>query len=137
MNLNQLHLPFSIDDDNTGLTEVEGLLHPEQEGLRLEWQVKDAVFGIIKGKTKSIHIPFEEIGDAAFKSSFWGTSLTLRLNSLQMASQVPHAKGGRIKLKVKRRDREIGQTLQLYLEEKLGIGNKELPEDRRPRPFYE
>ena len=137
MNLNQLHLPFTIDNDNTGLTEVEGILHPEEEGLRVEWQMKDAIFGVVKGKAKSINIPYGEVGDAVFKSSFWGTSLTLRLNSLEIASQVPLSKAGRIKLKVKRRDREIGQALQFYLEEKLGMERKQLPGDDRPRPFYE
>lgn len=137
MNSNQLHLPFAIDDDNTGLTAVEGILHPEVSFLRLEFQMKDGVFGIIKGKAKSIQIPYEEVGDATFKSSFWGTSLTLRLNNMEILSEIPFTKGSRVKLKVKRRDREIGQAVQVYLEEKLGIGDKNLSGDQRPRPFYE
>lgn len=137
MNLNQLHLPFSIDDDNTGLTEVDGILHPEEAGVRLEFQMKDAVFGMIKGKAKSIQIPYQEIGDVTYKSSFWGTSLALRLNSMELLSEIPFTNGNKVKLKLKRRDREIGQAVQLYLEDKLGIGRKELPGDEHPRPFYE
>ncbi len=137
MNQNQLHLPFSIDDDTTGLTEVEGILHPEASDLRLEFQMKDGVFGIIKGKAKSIRIPYEEIGDATLKSGFWGTYLTLQVNNMNILSEIPFTKGGRAKLKVKRRDREIGQAVQAFLEEKLGIGQNSLPGDSRPRPFYE
>lgn len=137
MNSNQLHLPFSINDDNTGLTEVDGMLHPEESDLKLEFQMKDGVLGIVKGKAKSIRIDYKEVGDATFKSSFWGTSLTLHLNSLEILSKIPFTQGNRIKLRIKRRDREMGQAVQVFIEEKLGIQDKELPGGQSPRPFYE
>lgn len=139
MSLHQLHLPFTINDDNTGLTEVDGMLHPEESDLKIEFQMKDAVLGIVKGKAKSLRIPYKEVGDATFKSSFWGTSLTLHLNSLEVLSKIPFTQGNRIKLRIKRRDREIGQAVQVFIEEKLGIREKGLPGDgnQSPRPFYE
>ncbi len=137
MNSTQLHLPFSIEDDNTGLTEIHGMLHVESDALRLEYQIKDAIMGIIKSDTKTVLIPYKEIIDVEFKSSFWGTRLKLFLNSLDRLAQIPHTKDNRAKLKIKKRDREIGQTIQTYLEEKLGIGQKQLPGNHKPRPFYE
>ncbi|MDX1592488.1 MAG: hypothetical protein R3283_11015 [Balneolaceae bacterium] len=98
-------IPFHFDV-NHGFAEARGLLHIGQNELRFEFEVKDAIAGIIKSGVKEVVIPFDQIESLNYKKRLWGASVVITANSMKTFEEIPEAEQGRCKLKISRKDRE-------------------------------
>ena len=115
-------VPFSLDNVWGGFGEGEGLLHDEGTQLRLEFEIKDGVFGAIKSGLKQIVIPFDELVSVTLTKGWLGTGWlgvkiliqTRRMDALQ---DVPGASQGRIELCISRKNYAIAEKFVADLHE--------------------
>lgn len=138
MQSSQIVLPYFVEDTMSGLAEVQGMMQASEYALLLEYQMKDSILGVIKSKTKRLEIPFEDLLEARFKSSFWGNKFRLRVRRMDLLGKIPHAgKDGYIEVKVHRRNRPIARQLEKWLRQRLGNDTVGLPGGREPKPFFD
>jgi hypothetical protein len=94
-----------------GLGDVHGILSFDGRSLKLSFQTADALFGLLKSKTTELSMPLEAVEQLDFGLGwFWLMPyVELRLNDFSMLSQVPSAKHGRLKLRVRFADRHLAR----------------------------
>lgn len=126
MNAATIRLPFTLIDAYHGFAEGGGLIFLQKDKLCIEVQVKDAFFGAIKSGVKEYRIPLVEIIDIAYKRNMFLSRLNLRVSSLKWLDAFPGAKDSEIKLKIKRKDKEL--VLHLVSHIKLRISELRLEE---------
>lgn len=124
-------IPFSISDAYEGLADVDGLARFEADVLTLEFETKDAFFGIVKSGVKTVEIPLGDLASVAFKKSMIRATLRLRVRSMALIEDLPGTKGGEFKLRFARKYRNEAQalssSLQLRLSErKLALMDEEM-----------
>jgi len=94
-------IPFSISVYE-GLGEAEGLIRFDAESLKLEFEVKDSIVGILKSDLKEICIP---LGDLESRKGWLSTSLVIQTSSLRTTRRIPGSDQGRMTLAIARRHR--------------------------------
>ena len=120
---------FSNDDAYNGFGEIEGILSAVAHGLVLEFQVKDAMIGVVRSGMKELHTPYEAISQIRLKKTWFGSSIRLQVDDMSVLSRFPAAKAGEIVLSIKKRQRPVAldfiSQLQLRLSEikleRLGV----------------
>ncbi len=116
-----LTIPFSVPDAYEGLADVEGLARFEADVLTLEFQAKDAFFGVVKSDVKEVRIPLADLVAAVFTRKMFGATLKLRVRSMALVETIPGASRGELTLKFARQDRDdahaLASRLQLRLSE--------------------
>ena len=98
-------IPFRITDLFSGFAEARGLMRVAEEGIRLEYQVKDALIGMMKSSIRELLIPYEEIESIVFRRRWWRRSIEIRTKSLRIPASIPGQSGSSITIRVQRRDR--------------------------------
>lgn len=96
-------IPVRFPEIYQGLADAEGVLRISSDALTLEYQVKDNLVGVVKSGVSTAVIPFDHIDEVDFRSNFLWTRLNIRVDSMQIAGDVPGAKQGRVSLKIPRR----------------------------------
>lgn len=102
----RMSIPFKIPELYHGLAEGHGRLHVGEEGLRLEYRVKDAVFGVLKSRVKDVFIPYSEIEHVEFRERWFRRRFHIHTHSLQALADFPGADDGCIELNVRKVDRQ-------------------------------
>jgi len=102
-------VPFTLENVWAGFGEGEGLLHDEGTQLRLEFQLKDGVFGAVKSGVKQIVIPFEDLVSVTMTKGWLGTSwlgvkIVIQTRRLETLQDVPGASQGRVELCISRKN---------------------------------
>ncbi len=100
----RISVPFTLSELYQGLAEGDGILRIEPDALVLEFQVRDAIFGVLKTEIKELRIRFEDIDTVEMRKRWWSRSLRLRTHSLRVAAAIPGMKGGDVVIRIKRRD---------------------------------
>ena len=98
-------IPFKIPDLFHGFAEAKGLMRMVEAGIRLEYQVHDAVLGVFKSSIREILIPFEEIESIVFRKRWWRRSIEIQTKSLRISAGIPGHSNSVIVVRVHRRDR--------------------------------
>ena len=112
-------VPFSISDAYEGLTDVDGLARFEADALTLEFQTKDAFFGMNMSDVQQVRIALTDLASVHFvKRMLWAT-LTLRVHRMALVEKVPGARRGEIKLRFARKHRDEAHTLASQLQLRL------------------
>lgn len=96
-------IPFSLPDAYGGMADADGILGFDGNTLRLEFQVKDAIFGIVKSGVKEIELDVSEVASIQFKRKVFRGQILLRSHSVNAVSEIPGQKGGELKITVKKR----------------------------------
>lgn len=101
-------VPFTLDHVWGGFGEGAGLLHDEGNQLRLEFEVKDGVFGAIKSGVKQVQIPFDDLVSVTLTKGWLGTSwlgvkIVIQARRMDVFQEVPGASQGKIELCVSRK----------------------------------
>ncbi len=114
-------LPFVIEI-YSGLGRVDGRLRAADGMLVLEYQAKDDLFGVLKGRPRQVQLTMADIEEVSFARRRILTSIfTLELRNLSLAQKIPGSDLGRLKLRISReyRDRaeRVANRLQRYLSE--------------------
>jgi hypothetical protein len=102
-------VPFALDDVWGGFGEGAGLLHDEGTQLRLEFEVKDGVFGAIKSGLKQVIVPFDELVSVTLTKGWLGTGwlgvkIVIQTRRMEVLKDVPGASQGRIELSISRKN---------------------------------
>lgn len=97
------HLPFVIDEVYGGLALVTGIAHIEREGLVLEFETADKLFGVFRSGIRTLTVPWPEIAFLECKvPRFGGLTITLRTRGLAVLGPLPGRNGAEVKLSVAR-----------------------------------
>ena len=89
-------LPFKTDEAYHGFAEIQGLLHVERDHLLLEFELKDALFGVLKSGAKELKISYLDLNHVAYRRSWVKSRLVLQVNNMRVLSAFPGAKDGTI-----------------------------------------
>jgi hypothetical protein len=100
-------VPFRLDHVYGGLGECSGLARDEGSHLCLEYQIKDGLVGVLKGKVKQVRIALTSLTTVEIRSGWFGFGTRIVIQSAEMAAlaDFPRMSQGRIELHVARRDR--------------------------------
>lgn len=131
-----MSIPFTLPEVYHGLAEGHGRLHVGEEGLRLEYRIKDAVLGLLKSRVKEVFIPWSEIWECECKIGWVRRRFVIHAHSLDLVSDFPGAEDGRIELRFKKvpkdRLREIYSHIMLRRsEQQLSELDASWPKDLR------
>ena len=103
-------VPFRITGVNSGFTEVSGLLHFDENSLKMEFE--SALVGILKSDVRVVTLSMDQIRKVTLKSSFLsGTKLVIQTRSMADAADVPGSRSGQVTLAIKRSDRTDAASL--------------------------
>ena len=102
--MSSISLPFRIKSVFEGLAESNGLLISNRDGLKIQIQTKDAIFGAIKSDVKEINIPLVQIEEIGFKKGIFGSKLTLRVADLFLLEDVPGQDSGEITVSIDKKN---------------------------------
>lgn len=131
-----LSVPVEISNINNGLQVAKGLLKVREDDLHLEFEVKDNFVGLIKSGVRSAVISYADLEDLRFEKGWWSAQIILEGRSMKVFEDLPGSEQGRLKLKVKRSDREDAQNVissaRVHLsEQKLERLDKADPEEKQ------
>ncbi len=110
-----ISLPFSMSGLYGGFGGLQGIVRLDECALVLEFEVSDAVLGLLKSQIKKIEIPLQEIQSARMEKGWFSATLTIRVNNLAVLSEVPGSEGGEAELEISRKDRPQAELLVLAL----------------------
>jgi hypothetical protein len=101
-------VPVSLGELYEGLANSHGLIRDEGDHLCIEFQVQDAVFGLIKSGIKQVRIPLADLASVTVARSWFGlcTKLVVQVARMEAVKDVPGMAQGRIALGVARKDRD-------------------------------
>jgi hypothetical protein len=102
-----------LDELYQGFAKGHGLIHDEGDCLCLEFQVQDAVVGLIKGGIKQVRIPLAELASVALERKWFGLStfLVIQCARMEAVKDIPGTEQGRLVLGIARKDREAAAKL--------------------------
>ncbi|WP_441000324.1 hypothetical protein [Fodinibius sp. SL11] len=103
-------VPVEISNIKHGLQVAKGLMKVKEDGLHLEFEVKDSFVGIIKSGVQSAVISYADLEDLRFEKGWWNGSLILEGSSMKVFEDLPGSEQGRLKFKIKRSDRGDAQN---------------------------
>ncbi len=115
MLVSQIRLPIAMSEVYSGFAEANGLMYVAKDTLIIEFLVKDAFIGVVKSKPKRIHLPFKEIVSIEYKRNIFISRVLLRVASIDYMDSIPGDHKGEIKLKVKRKDKELALRLVSHI----------------------
>lgn len=111
---------FTCPDAND-FVDASGLLRYDSTGIHLEFQSKDAIFGVIKSDVKSRLILLSQIRDIKYKKSWFRHYLILQAKDMKTLRDVPGAASGEVRLKINKADvpeaKSLASRLSLTLSE--------------------
>jgi hypothetical protein len=101
-------VPVDLGDMYQGFASGHGLIRDEGNHVCLEFQVQDAVVGLIKSGINEVRIPLADIASVALERTWFGlgTKLVIQLARMEPLKDVPGITQGRLVLGVARKDRD-------------------------------
>lgn len=103
-------VPVEIPNINHGLQVARGLLKVKEEGLHFEYEVQDSFFGLIKSSIKTELISYQNLENIRFEKGWWHGKIILEGSSMKVFEVFPGSEQGRLRLKVKRSNRDDAQN---------------------------
>lgn len=133
--LSALRLPIHFET-LAGFGEAGGMLSFDGRGLKVEFQTRDAMFGLALGGAKAINLPLYTIDEVRSGAGwFWLMPwIEFALNDFPLLNALPGAQGGRWRARVRFADRAAlrrfaaalafarAEALHTRLSEGLGAG---------------
>ncbi len=112
-----LSLPCLIDEwFFEGFAQANGVLHLERQGLCLEYQVVDAILGVVKSDVKEFRISYADLASAEFATGFFGgPKLIIRGLRMRAFEPLPN-RSGQVRIGFARKFRDQVRELVLEIE---------------------
>jgi hypothetical protein len=101
--MEKISLPFKIKKVFEGLAETNGIISLENDQLKIEFQTKDSIFGVLKSQVKDVKVPLNEIEDVVLKKGYFKKNLYIRLSGLSASAKIPNQDSGEIKVSIDRK----------------------------------
>src|SRR5262245_50017888 len=95
-------VPFRCEELYGGLADCHGLIRLDGKDLCIEFQIKDAVVGVLKSDVKEVRIPTRELAAVRLEQAWFGlfTKLVFQASRLESVQDVPGMSQGRLRLKI-------------------------------------
>lgn len=103
-------VPVEIPNINHGLQVAKGLLKVKEDGLHLEFEVKDSIVGLITSGVQSAIISYSDLEDLRFEKGWWSAKIIMEGKSMKVFEALPGSEQGRLEMKIKRSDRDDAQN---------------------------
>jgi hypothetical protein len=115
-------VPFTVGHLYGGFGQCDGLLRDEGEHLALEFQIKDALAGILKTGIRQTRIPTADLVSVTLTKGWlgntWlGVTITLQAARMETFKDLPGATQGRLELRVARKDSAAAERFVAGLHE--------------------
>jgi hypothetical protein len=114
-------VPFTIEQLMCGFAQAHGLIHDDGDAVRIEFQIVDKILKSIKSKVDKVRLPLDQLESVSLEKSWLGTKIIVQAKRLELVEKIPGATGGRIELKIARKDRSLAakfvEELHEYEEE--------------------
>lgn len=96
-----------------GFGAIQGIARLEPQGLLLQYQVHDAVLGVLRSAMKSALLPWPSLVDAGYRAGFmWlAPRIELRVSDMSALADIPSTEGGRLQLRIALGDRRDARRL--------------------------
>ena len=95
-------LPFKFYDPEAFATVGEGLIRLESDRVVIEFQTKDAFFGLVKSEVKEVSLPFDTISYVRFKRGVFSAEIAIQGRDMKTMDGLPMVKPGHVRLRFKR-----------------------------------
>jgi hypothetical protein len=120
-------VPFTVGHLYAGFGQCDGLLRDEGDQLALEFQIKDALAGILKTGVRQARFPLKDLVSVTLTKGWLGNTwlgVTINLQAARMETfqDVPGATQGRLELHVARKDIAAAERFVSGLHEQDGAG---------------
>ncbi|UCG84789.1 MAG: hypothetical protein JSW71_12600 [Gemmatimonadota bacterium] len=114
-----ISIPVKLHTPDAMFTETHGAIRVEEGRLVLEFESKDAFFGVYRSGVQELEILPDDVASVHYVQNLFKAELILRATSLKKVGLVPGSKGGEIRLRFKRRHRAEAQQLATFLQRRL------------------
>lgn len=104
-------VPFEIPTVNQGFRVAKGLVNLEGEDLAFEFEVTDAIFGVLNSGLQELRLPLSGLQSVEFRKGWFSSKIILEARSLKVLKDLPGSEMTECVLKIKRKDREDAQRL--------------------------
>ena len=100
-------VPVALGDLYEGFASAHGLIRDEGDHLCIEFQVQDAVFGLIKSGIRQVRIPVADLASVTLERRWFGlmTKLIIQVSSMEAVREIPGMAKGQCTLGIARKDR--------------------------------
>ncbi|MET1254085.1 hypothetical protein [Aliikangiella maris] len=115
-------LPVKLEDSLEGLAESVGLLSQTPHSLKIQFQTKDAILGLIKSGVKVIEIPMKNVLEISIKKSIFSHKIIISVDDLNYVSQLPYTGNHEISLSVSRKN--IDQAIDFVRSIRLDMSER-------------
>ena len=115
-------VPFKMTV-HSGFAYASGLLRLDDSALTVEFEVKDAMAGLIKTQHK-VRIPAHLIDDVRFKRGWFGGRMLIRVSDLDLLDDISWREGHEFQVKIRRSDRDLADE---FAEEATWLEDSEEP----------
>jgi len=112
-------LSFHTADSFGGLAETSGLLSLEGDDLVLEFEMKDALVGVIRTGPRTVRFPVTDLAEVGLRLGWFQQRLVLRSRSLKLLADLPGRDGAELVLYCRRRDRAILRHVYAAVQDRL------------------
>lgn len=104
-------LPFSIPSLVGGFAVIQGLLCATESSLRLEFEMKDSVIGVLRSGTRERAIAYDELRAVELKTGLFRTRLVIETTRMASLEGIAGSEQGRLELRIRRSDRRAARSL--------------------------
>ena len=118
-------LPFSIPGTYQGLAEVAGLATLDGDALVLEFEVKDAVLGLLRSGVEVVRLPVDDLASVSLDQSWLHADLVVRARSMRSVRELPGSRQGQVRLRIARRDRATAEEFTATLLRRIAEKRRE------------
>jgi hypothetical protein len=112
-------LSFHTADSFGGLAETSGILSLEGDSLVLEFEMKDALMGVIRTGPRTVRLPVTDLAEVGLRLGWFQQRLVLRSRNLRVFADLPGRDGAELVLYCRRRDRVTMQHVYAAVQERL------------------
>lgn len=118
--IDQYSFPFEVDEvANKGLIKLEGVLSVREDGIYLQYEVKDDTLGIVRSKPKNIVLSYKDIEKATFNKSLFSTSVTIKTKGFISDLGIDEVNGSELIIDVKRKHAQDAQGTASYINSRI------------------
>jgi serine/threonine protein kinase len=106
-NSGTVSVPFSREAF-AGIARSVGMIRAKPGELKIEHRIQDAFFGAVKSDPCVTSIPVEKITHIDYVTGMLSSKLVIMTDSITTLDNLPGAETGRVELKIKRSDDDLG-----------------------------
>ncbi|NGP89824.1 hypothetical protein [Fodinibius halophilus] len=108
---NSRSVPFEIPNVTHGIHLAKGIMKAKKEGIELEYEIQDVLFGITHTDVQTVFLSYDKIQEVRFKKGWFSAKVIIEANSMKDVKSIPQAEQASVTLKIKRKHREEAEQV--------------------------